>query len=99
MKKVEKEAMTKIKTMKKLRFLSKFGRKQYIDKMGREAVEVMKIKLNMVSYIDGNYGRVETCKLCNEGISSTEHIFECKEIQLKKDCSVDMMMENDEGNL
>ena len=34
----------------------------------------------MTKYLDGNIGQKTSCKLCEEGEETTEHVFDCKAI-------------------
>ena len=40
----------------------------------------MKIRLNVVEWIDGNYGKQTLCPLCHQEKDTTEHVFVCHEM-------------------
>ena len=73
-----------IPKMKKMRFITEpteFSRKSYIGKLrGNEAVEALRLKLNMV-VIYGNYHGDITlnrlCPHCESDDDSTEHLLDC----------------------
>ena len=77
--------------MKKLRFIQDpvvFQRKRYVQVMdGKSAIEVMKLRLNMVE-LYGNYKNnlalERLCPLCCNEEDTTEHLFTCNEISQKK---------------
>ena len=74
----EKEAEEKKQQGKKLRFLKQKGAETYLSVLfNNDAFEAMKIRLNMTSWIESNFGRDSVCPLCGE-IDSTEHVFACK---------------------
>ena len=74
---VEKKISEKKTDSKKLRFI-KEGSNKYLDEVFNEdATMAIKIRLNMVSWIDGNEGGDNDCPLCEEAEYTTEHVFEC----------------------
>jgi hypothetical protein len=67
--------------MKKLRFVGKFGRKDYVTTMNaNDVIEILKIKLNMTLYIAGNVGVHQKYKVCSTDVETTEHVFRCERI-------------------
>ena len=77
--------------MKKLRFIKDpevFERKKYVQMMdAKAAIEVMKIRLNMIE-LYGNFKANLTlerlCPLCKRHDDTTEHLITCKEINQNK---------------
>ena len=55
-----------------------------------ETIETLRLRLNMTMYIAGNIGKEELCQLCKKEIQTTEHVFDCTELQncnnLTADC-------------
>ena len=75
---VEKEMEIKKKESTKMRFLGKKGCDTYLKTVFNEqARKAMIIRLNMVSWVEGNIGRVSLCPLCEEEKDTTEHVFCC----------------------
>ena len=73
----ENQATQKKKQGKKLRFLIKKGSDTYLkDLHNDDARLAMTIRLNMVDWIESNYGRRGVCTMCGEE-DSTEHVFWC----------------------
>ena len=73
----EDQARKKKESGKKLRFLSKKGVDTYLKNMcNDEARLALMIRLNMVDWIESNYGRCGVCPLCGDE-DSTEHVFGC----------------------
>ena len=71
------QALKKKEQGKKLRFLSIKGSDTYLKNLHNEDARLaMKIRLNMVDWIESNYGRNGVCPLCGEE-DSTEHVFGC----------------------
>ena len=71
------QALKKKEQGKKLRFLSIKGSDTYLKNLHNEDARLaMKIRLNMVDWIESNYGRSGVCPLCGEE-DSTEHVFGC----------------------
>jgi hypothetical protein len=67
------------KNSKKMRFLQKKGNESYLKEVfNDDARTAMKIRLNMVEWIDGNFGGKDGCPLCEEKEDTTEHVFECR---------------------
>ena len=65
--------MEEEKREKKMRFLkSNKGIEKYLSSC--KAVEAMKIRLNMVTWIEDNVGAKGVCPLCAEE-DTTEHVF------------------------
>ena len=85
-KKKIKEAEEKLFTekrmeMKKLRFFATKGCDTYLKEIYNEdARQAMKIRMNMVEWIEGNVGKEAPCPLCYRGMDTTEHVFACKEM-------------------
>ena len=74
----EAELETKKQQERKLRFLGKKGSETYLKEIHNDdARQAVKIRLNMVEWIERNYGRVGDCPLCGEE-DSTEHVFACE---------------------
>ena len=66
------------KSKKKLRFLKgKKGIQRYLN--SRHAVDALRIRLNMITWIADNVGGKETCPLCGE-MDTTEHVFGCEAV-------------------
>ena len=74
----EEQALKKKDYGKKLRFLSKKGSDTYLKHLHNDDARLaLKIRLNMVDWIETNYGRNGVCPLCGEE-DTTEHVFECE---------------------
>ena len=81
---MEEEITAKAKQSSKLRFITtpvNFEKAEYINELsGDEAIEVMKIRLNMVN-IHGNYKsdltKCRRCPHCQTAVDTTEHLLEC----------------------
>ena len=70
--------------MTKLRFIersAKFERKLYVTQLkGKEAVESLRVRLNMTTIYDNYHGDISmrrSCPHCEEVDDTTEHLFEC----------------------
>ena len=99
-KKVKEEANEKKESLKKLRFLAQHGKKDYITLMdGKEAVEVLRIKLNMTLCISGNIGIKQKCQLCSDEMETTEHVFRCKRIENTEKLTIDCIQMTDQDVL
>jgi hypothetical protein len=97
---VEEEAKAKCAVMKKLRFVEGsaqgFTQKKYLTEMtAQEAKETIKIRLNMTLNIAGNIGKHEICKLCGTHNETTEHVFDCTEIDNKDNLNHDSLHSTD----
>ena len=72
----------KRKTMKKLRFITRHGKQEYVEKFKMEKVrEIMKMRLNMAE-LKANYrGKYKDtlCPACRIEEETTEHALECSE--------------------
>ena len=67
---------------RKMRFLQKRGVDTYLQKIHNEEARMgIKIRLNMVEWIDDNLGQESVCPLCREEKDTTEHVFACREGQ------------------
>ena len=78
----EKELESNKKNSRKMRFLGRKGCETYLKNMYNEdARKAIIIRLSMVSWIDGNMGRVSLCPLCNEDEDTTEHVFRCAGVE------------------
>ena len=83
--KMEEEIAAKAKQSSKLRFITTpvvFEKAEYINELsGDEAIEVMKIRLNMVN-IHGNYKsdltKCRRCPHCEKELDTTEHLLQCR---------------------
>ena len=74
---VKKEMEEKKKYSKKMRFLGRSGSDTYLNEVYNEDARLaMKIRLNMVDWIGGNFGKDEGCPVCG-GEDTTEHVFSC----------------------
>ena len=74
--------------MTKLRFVDDKGRKEYITKLTTDAaINIMKTRLNMLDLRANYKGKYEgwECQLCKMGEDSTEHLFECTELNKIRD--------------
>ena len=79
---VEKDLEEKKKEYKKLRFLKKKGNDTYLKEIyNEEARKAIKIRLNMVEWIDGNMGGGSKCPLCGNDGDTTEHVFRCETVE------------------
>ena len=75
---VEKKMVQKKAESKKMRFLLKKGNETYLqDTYNEDARVAMKIRLNMIEWIEGNMGREVCCPLCQSELDTTEHVFAC----------------------
>ena len=75
---VERDLEAKKGEFKKLRLLKTKGNNTYLlNTFNDEARTAMKIRLNMVEWIDGNIGMDSCCTLCGNGGDTTEHVFAC----------------------
>ena len=75
---VEKKMVQKKAESKKMRFLLKKGNETYLqDTYNEDARVAMKIRLNMIEWIEGNMGREVCCPLCESELDTTEHVFAC----------------------
>ena len=64
-----------------MRFLGKKGCDTYLKSIYNEhARKAMIIRLNMVSWVEENMGRVSFCPLCEEEKDTTEHVFSCSKM-------------------
>ena len=64
---------------KKMRFLKRKGMDNYLQEVfNQEARMAMMIRLNMIEWIDDNYGGIRTCTICGNDIT-TEHVLQCGE--------------------
>ena len=67
---------------KKMRFLGEKGSDSYLQEVFNEDARwAMKIRLNMVEWIDGNFGGNGLCPLCREEEDTTEHAFVCNRLE------------------
>ena len=84
---IEKEVMEKVKGMTKTRFLTKFGRHDYLKTCNMAtSKEIMKIRLNMVEIGENFRGKyagtlrngISWCLACGDEAETTEHVIQCK---------------------
>ena len=69
---------------KKMRFLHKNGKNTYLKYLSNEnAKKAIELRLNMTSWIEGNFGKQRCCPLCADGEDTTEHVFSCKATENK----------------
>ena len=86
---VGKDLEEKKKELKKLRFLKKNGNDTYLKEIYNEdARKGMKIRLNVVEWIDGNMGGSSRCPLCANTGDTTEHVFSCEVVENKSSVTV-----------
>ena len=93
--KITKEIVERIEEKKldmtKLRFTNGTGRKEYIERLKtKEAIMIMKMRLNMIE-VKCNYKSKFTnlnCELCGKEDDTTEHLFECKELERLKEGTI-----------
>ena len=79
---VERIMVTEKSERRKMRFLQKRGVDTYLQKIYNEEARMgIKIRLNMVEWIDDNLGQESVCPLCREEKDTTEHVFACREGQ------------------
>ena len=72
----------KKKTSKKMRFLNTSGCNTYLTEVYNDDARLaLKIRLNMVDWIQGNFGGKGNCPMCG-GEDTTEHVFECNNERL-----------------
>ena len=80
--KVTKDLEEKKKEGKKLRFLRVKGHETYLnDVHNDDARMAIKIRLNMLEWIEGNFGKETKCPLCKQENDTTEHVFVCEEME------------------
>jgi hypothetical protein len=80
--KVTKDLEEKKKEGKKLRFLRVKGHETYLnDVHNDDARMAIKIRLNMLEWIEGNFGKETKCPLCKQEKDTTEHVFVCEEME------------------
>ena len=53
----------------------------------------------MVTYLSGNFGKKEICKICTTGEETTEHVFECSGIQNNDKLTADDLLTTDKDNI
>ena len=76
---VEKKMEEKKQASKKMRFLKKKGNDTYLTNTYNEDARLaMKIRLNMMEWIEDNFGCEASCPLCGEEQDTTEHVFVCE---------------------
>ena len=73
----EKEKENKKGSSRKMRFLQGKGDIYLTELHNDDARLAMMIRLNMVSWIEDNFGQESSCPLCTGEIDTTEHVFEC----------------------
>ena len=79
---VAKRMRDKKKTSKKMRFLNTSGCNTYLTEVYNDDARLaLKIRLNMVDWIQGNFGGKGNCPMCG-GEDTTEHVFECNNERL-----------------
>ena len=72
------ELKNKKREGRKLRFLGTKGSETYLNEIHNDNARLaVKIRLNMVDWIETNYGVAGVCPLCGEE-DSTEHVFSCE---------------------
>ena len=70
--------------MKKIRFVTNFGEKNYIARYTQEEIQLlMRVKLNMLR-AENNYGMKGECRLCKAKEENTEHLGKCSQINTVK---------------
>ena len=76
---MEKEIKEKQKSSRKMRFLKSAAANTYLNEIYNEDARMaMKIRLNMIEWIDGNMGKESACPLCKQEADTTEHVFVCE---------------------
>ena len=76
---MEKEIKEKQKSSRKMRFLKSAAANTYLKEIYNEDARMaMKIRLNMIEWIDGNMGKESACPLCKQEADTTEHVFVCE---------------------
>ena len=60
-----------------MKFLQRKGDIYLTELHNDDARLAMMIRLNMISWIEDNFGQESSCPLCNGEIDTTEHVFEC----------------------
>lgn len=88
----EKEMQIQKKESTKMRFLGNKGSDSYLKTTYNEdARKAIIIRLNMVSWVEGNMGKAYPCPLCEEELDTTEHVFRCN---ATRDGSEDVTVED-----
>ena len=63
---------------KKTRFLAKKGNDTYLNEVFNDDARLaLKIRLNMVEWVAGNFGEQEKCPVCEVELDTTEHVLRC----------------------
>ena len=63
---------------KKMRFLGKKGSDTYLNEVFNDDARLaLKIRLNMVEWVAGNFGEQEKCPVCEVELDTTEHVLRC----------------------
>ena len=76
------------KQKKNMRFLKSQGAGTYLNHVhNNQANMALRIRLNMISWVEDNVGVKGTCPLCNEE-DSTEHVFCCEAVENKQNVTV-----------
>ena len=76
------------KQKKNMRFLKSQGAGTYLNHVhNNQAIMALRIRLNMISWVEDNVGVKGTCPLCNEE-DSTEHVFCCEAVENKQNVTV-----------
>ena len=79
---VKKKLLEQKKESKKLRFLEVEGHQTYLNEVHNDDARMaIKIRLNMVEWIESNYGKETKCPLCKEEKDTTEHVFSCEQMK------------------
>ena len=60
-----------------MRFLQGKGDNYLTELYNDDARLAMMIRLNMISWIEDNFGQESSCPLCTGEVDTTEHVFEC----------------------
>ena len=93
----DKELTEKMNGSKKMRFLKKRGVATYLQTLSNENARLaLLIRLNMVSWIEGNLGKDRCFPLCYMGEDTTEHVFNCEGIENSKEVTVKNLQDGEQ---
>ena len=75
-----KEIESQRKTKTKMRYISKFGEKEYLTTHSQDDTQIlMRVKLNMIKAKD-NYGGKGECRICK----TEKHLSQCEQVKEEK---------------
>lgn len=86
--KMQNELDEERKEKSKLRFITRFEKKEYIKKLNyKECLTMFKIRMNMIETkhnYKGLFNNNLNCEICKKEIDKTEHLFTCEKINRTK---------------